>query len=171
MEGRPVEHSAVTMSQVMMPEHANPYGNVHGGEIMKLMDTAAGVAALRHAHANVVTARVEGVNFYSPIRVGDFVIVSARLTFVSRSSMEVRVEVVAEDIRKETRRHALTAYFVMVALDDRGKSTEVPPLITSSDKEKELFEQGRVRYESCKAELEDESGSLHLCRERPDLPG
>lgn len=154
------------MSQVMMPEHANPYGIVHGGETMKLMDTAAGVAALRHCHANVVTARVDGINFYSPIRVGNYVIVDARLTFVSRSSMEVRVEVFAEEIRLETRRHALTAYFVMVALDDLGKPAEVPPLLLTSDKEKELWEQGRKRYQACRGEVED-GDSLKLCREEP----
>ncbi|MBI2957462.1 MAG: acyl-CoA thioesterase [Chloroflexi bacterium] len=166
MEGRTVEHSAVTMSQVMMPDQANPYGNVHGGETMKLMDTAAGVAAVRHSHANVVTARVDGVNFYSPIRVGNFVTASARLTFVSRSSMEVRVEVAAEDMRREEKKHALTAYFVMVALDDQGRPAEIPPLLLSSDREKELFEQGRQRYQSCRGEIES-GGSFKVCREEP----
>ncbi|MDO8472867.1 MAG: acyl-CoA thioesterase [Dehalococcoidia bacterium] len=165
MEGRTVEHSAITLVQVMMPDQANPSGNVHGGETMKLMDTAAGVAAVRHSHANVVTARVEGINFYSPIRVGNLVQVEARLTFVSRSTMEVRINVVAEDMRREITRHALTAYFVMVALDDQGKPTEVPPLILVSDKEREMFDEGRQRHQTCKGELEDGRGSLNVCRE------
>lgn len=165
MEGRTVEHSAIMLAEVMMPGHANPSGNVHGGETMKLMDTAAGVAAVRHSHANVVTARVEGVNFFSPIRVGNLVEVEARLTFVSRSTMEVRVSVVAEDMKREVKRHALTAYFVMVALDDQGKPAEVPPLILVSDKEREMFDQGRQRYQTCKGDMEDGSGSLNVCRE------
>ena len=169
MEGRTVEHSAVTMSAVMMPHQANPYGNVHGGETMKLMDTAAGVAALRHSHANVVTARGGGVNFYSPIKVGNFVVIDARLTFVSRSTMEVRVEVFAEEVRQEPKHHALTAYFVMVALDDEGKPTEVPPLILSSSKEKELWEQGKLRYQACKGEISDGEDTFKICREGPRL--
>lgn len=167
MEGRTVEHSKVTMSQVMMPHQANPAGNIHGGEIMKLMDTAAGVTALRHSHANVVLARVEGINFYRPIKVGNFVIIAAYLTFVSRSTMEVRVEVVTEDIRREKKWHALTAYFIMVALDNEGKPTEAPPLILSSKKEQELWEKGQKRYQACKGELEDEDGGLKICREEP----
>lgn len=115
-EGRTVEHSAVTMSQLILPQQANAYyqvgrvGYAHGGEIMKLMDTAAGVVALRHAHNMVVTARVEDLNFYRPIKVGDFVTVNAFLTFAGRSSMVVRVEVESEDIISERTTHALTAY-------------------------------------------------------------
>lgn len=167
MEGRTVEHSKVIMSQVMMPYQANPTGDVHGGDVFKMMDTAAGVAALRHSHANVVTARVEGVNFYSRIRVGNFVIVTAYLAFVSRSTMEVRVEVVTEDIKREKKWHALTASFVMVALDDQGKPTEVPPLLLSSDEERELWEKGQRRYQVCKGELVDKAGEYNICREEP----
>jgi len=166
MESRTVEHSAVTMSQVMMPQQANPVGNVHGGEVFKLMDTAAGVAALRHSHANVVTARVDGINFYSPVKVGNFLVVNAYLTFVSHSSMEVRVDVTTEDIKRERKWHALTAYFVMVALDDSGKPTEVPPLTLSSPKEKEMWEKAEKRYHTCKGDLiEEEAGEYHVCRE------
>jgi acyl-CoA hydrolase len=151
----------------MMPHQANPTGNVHGGEVIKLMDTAAGVAALRHSHASVVTARVEGINFYHPIKVGNFVIVTAYLTFVSRSTMEVRVDVVTEDIKREKKWHALTAYFIMVALDDQGKPTEVPPLILSSRKERELWEKGQRRYQTCKGELMEGEGEYKVCREEP----
>ncbi len=165
MEGRTVEHSATVMSEVIMPHQANPYGFAHGGETMKLMDTAAGVAAARHCHSNVVTARVEGINFYSPVKVGNLVNVSAKLTFASRSTMEVKVEVTAEDLRQEKTRHALTAYFVMVALNDEGRPTEVPPLIITSDVEKGLWEQGRQRYQMCKADIEDGNGALNICRE------
>jgi acyl-CoA hydrolase len=133
---------------------------------MKLMDTAAGVAALRHSHANVVTARVEGINFYNPIKMGNFVTVSAYLTFVSRSTMEVRVDVVTEDIKREREWHALTASFIVVALDEQGKPTEVPALILSSEKEKELWEIGQKRYSICKGEvMADEE--YRVCREKP----
>lgn len=150
-EGRMVTHSQVIMSQVMLPHHAGPGGkSVHGGEIMKLMDTAAGVAALRHAHTNVATARVEEVNFCHPVKVGNYAVATARLTFVSRSSMEVEVIVETEDLKTEKKWLALTAYFVVVSLNDEGTAVEVPPLILSTEEEKERWEQGRQRYETYK---------------------
>ncbi len=152
-EGKTVQHSAVTMSELILPYQANQLGNAHGGEIMKLMDTAAGVAALRHAHTAVVTARVDGINFFYPIKVGALVTVNAFLTFVGHSSMEVEVEVITEDIIAEKTTHALTAHFILVALNELGKPTKVPPLIVSSEKEKELWEKGRQRYEMRKREL------------------
>lgn len=169
-EGRTVQHSAVTMSQLILPHQANQLGNAHGGEIMKLMDTAAGVAALRHAHTAVVTARVDGINFYYPIRVGDLVTVNAFLTFVGHSSMEVQVEVITEDIIAEKTTHALTAYFIMVALNEQGGPTKVPPLIVSSEKEKELWERGRRRYEMCRSELMAGDDNYRVCREEPAAP-
>jgi len=169
MEGRTVDHSAVTMSQLILPHQAGRAGYAHGGEILKVMDTAAGVVAVRHAHTEVVTARVEGVNFYCPIKVTNLVIIDAFLTFVGRSTMEVRVEVTREDIIKEEKTQALTAYFIMVALDDRGKPTEVPPLILSSGEEKERWEQGKRRYERCKRELMAGDDDYRACREESAL--
>ena len=164
-EGRTVKHSALTMSMVILPHQAARLGYAHGGEIMKLMDTAAGVVAVRHAHTTAVTARVEGINFYTPIKVGNLVTVNAFLTFVGRSTMEVRVEVITEDIIREKKWHALTAYFMMVALDDQGKPTKVPPLIISSEKEKELWERGQRRYQICKGELMAGDDDYKVCRE------
>lgn len=165
MEGRSVSHSAVVMSHAMMPHQANPFGAVHGGEIMKLMDEAAGIVAVKHCHVNVVTARVDGINFFRPIMVGHIVIINAFLTFVSRSTMDVRVEVVDEDIFKEERHHALTAHFIMVAVDNTGKPTEVPPLIISSDAEKRLWDLGKTRYNSCRGDLMTEDDEYRVCRE------
>ena len=91
-KGRTVGHSAVEMAQLMLPHQTNPAGFVHGGELMKLMDNAAGVVAARHSRANPVTAMVQDINFYSPVRVGDLVLIHAKITFTSRSSMEVRIE-------------------------------------------------------------------------------
>jgi acyl-CoA hydrolase len=171
-EGRTVSHSAVTMSAVILPHQAGPHqpgrvGYCHGGEMMKLMDTAAGVVAVRHAHTTVVTARVEDLNFYRPIRVGNYITVNAFLTFVGHSTMEVRVEVTIEDIIKEKTWHALTAYFMMVALDEEGKPTRVPRLVISSEKERELWEKGRRRYQICKGELMAGDDDYRTCREEP----
>jgi acyl-CoA hydrolase len=158
-EGRTVDHSKVVMSQVIMPVHTGPGGvYAHGGEIIKLMDTAAGLAALRHAHHPVVTLRVEGINFHHPIRVGNYVTVRAKLTFASRSSMEIQVEVFTEDVRKEKEWKALTAYFVFVALDPNGQPQRVPPLIVTSDEEQRLFESGESRHTTCR--IDDQTRTL-----------
>ena len=150
-EGRTVGHSAVEMAQVMLPNQANPAGFVHGGELMKLMDNAAGVVAARHCRTNIVTGRVEDIVFHSPVRVGSLVIVRGRLTFTSRSSMEVQVRVETEDLRNGDRVEALTAYFVMVALDTEGRPTGVPSLILATEEEEKLFNEGQERYQARKA--------------------
>lgn len=145
---RTVGHSSVTMAQLMLPHQANPAGYVHGGEVMKIMDNAAGVVAARHAHTNVVTARVDDINFLNPVRVGDLVLVHARLTFVGHSSMEIRIEVETEHLGSEERRQALSAHFIYVALNQRGRPTKVPPLLITTEEGERLFEEGRERYEA-----------------------
>lgn len=148
--GRTVGHSTVEMAQVTLPDQANPAGFVHGGELMKLMDNAAGVAAVRHCHGNVVTAMVEDISFHNPVRVGELVIIHAKLTFTSRSSMVVRVEVETEDIYTEKRLHALTANFVMVALNAQEKPADVPRLIISTEEEEKLYNEALARYKARK---------------------
>jgi acyl-CoA hydrolase len=150
-KGRTVQYSATDMAQLMLPHQANPAGFVHGGEMMKLMDNAAGVVAARHCRANPVTAMVEDIEFLSPIRITDLVIVHGKLTFVSRASMEIQIAVDVEDLLTGKMRQALTAYFVMVAIDTTGKALEVPPLIVSTEEEEQLFNEGQARYEARKA--------------------
>ncbi len=152
-EEKTVSHSAITMAELMLPHQANPSGYVHGGEIMKLMDNAAGVVALRHTRMNVVTARVEDINFINPVKVGDLVLVHAFLSFVGHSSMEVRVKVETEDPTSGRRQQALTAYFIYVALDKMGKPARVPALIITTEEGEILFEEGRKRYETRKKQM------------------
>jgi acyl-CoA hydrolase len=159
LEGKTVEQSKVIISQVFMPEHTGPGGVfVHGGEIIKLMDTAAGLAALRHSRSQVVTLRVEGINFYHAIRVGNYVTVQAKLTFASSSAMEIQVKVIAEDVLREKSWEALTAYFIFVALDENGKTKKIPPLLISTDEEQKLFDEGESRYTTCR--IDDQSRTL-----------
>ncbi len=145
---RTVGHSSVTLLELMLPHQGNPAGNVHGGEIMKMMDTAAGVVAARHAHSNVVTAKVQELNFLRPVHIGELVFTHAELTFVSRTSMEVLVEVETENLATEQRHKALTASFIYVSLDRNGKPLKVPPLLITTEEGQRLFEEGRKRYES-----------------------
>jgi len=155
MEGKTVAYSRTVMSRVMLPSEANPAGNVHGGEIMKFMDTTAYVAARKHCRTNVVTARVDELEFHSPILVGQLVTCRAELVFVGRTSMEVAVKVEVEDLEcDKPPRTALTAFFTMVSLDENGKPHPVPPLILESEREKELFRERQKRYEDYKAKRE-----------------
>lgn len=149
MKSKTVRESAVTMSMVMLPHQANVAGNVHGGEIMKLMDNAAYVAAHKHARSNVVTARVDELIFHQPIYVGNLVTCHAHLTFVGKSSMEVAVVVEVEDLyREDSKKCALTAYFSMVALNAGGHPSSVPPLELATEQEKTIFEEANQRYEA-----------------------
>jgi acyl-CoA hydrolase len=112
---------------------------------MKLVDQAGGLAAMRHAQSRVVTVAIDQMTFYEPIRVGDFVTLNATLTYVGRTSMEVRVEVIAEDPIVGTKTHTNTAYLVYVALDNEGRPKSVPRLIAETDLEKKRMEDGKSR--------------------------
>ena len=148
---RTVDYSAVALSEVIMPLHAGPGGiYAHGGEIIKLMDTAAGLAALKHSQSAVVTLRVEGINFLHAIRVGNYVKVEAKLTYASRSTMEIQVRVTAEDVKSAKEWEALMAYFVFVALDPDGAPKEVPPLIVRTESEQQRFQAGEERHNTCR---------------------
>ncbi len=133
--GKKSRDSAVVMSQVMTPPDANPAGNVHGGAIMKLIDTAAGVTAMRHSQTNVVTASVDRLGFHSPVFIGDLVWLKASVNLVGRTSMEVGVRVEAENLRTRQIRHTASAYLTLVALDDSGQPTPVPPVILETEDE------------------------------------
>jgi acyl-CoA hydrolase len=140
------------MGSLMQPEHANIAGNVHGGEIMKMMDNASGIAAMRHCRASVVTARVDSLEFHLPIHIGNYVKCICQVTFVGNSSIEVLATVTVEDLRFDVPpKVALTGYFTFVALDKNGKTVAVPPLKLMNEEEERLFEQGKQRYLARKA--------------------
>jgi acyl-CoA hydrolase len=116
------------LSQIMEPSQANAMGNVHGGEIMKLMDSSAAAVCIRYAKANCVTARVDEIDFHLPIMVGDLVTCTASLVYTGHSSLEVYVTVDTEDMKSgEGPRHALSAFFTMVCLGRDGKPKPVRP--------------------------------------------
>jgi len=142
---KPVSASRVTLSQLMHPEHANLLGNVHGGWIMKLVDEAAALACMRHAQKKVVTVAIDSMTFRRPIRLGDLIILNAEVSYAGRTSMEAEVHVVAENPITGKRTHTNTAYLVYVALDDRGRPTQVPPLQAETEEEKQRMEQAAER--------------------------
>lgn len=116
------------VSQVMMPQHANHYGNVHGGTILKLVDDAAFVAATKHARKNVVLASLDHISFDHPIRIGDILTIKARLIRIGRSSMDIEVHIETERLKEGMRLHVGSAYLTMVAVDGKGKPAQVPKL-------------------------------------------
>lgn len=142
---KPVAASRVTLSQLMQPEHANLRGDVHGGWIMKLVDEAGALAAMRHAQARVVTVAIDQMRFHEPIRIGDLVMLHAEVTYVGRTSLESRVQVIAENPVTGERSHTNTAYLVYVALDEAGQPFPVPPLRAETDVERRRMEAGKER--------------------------
>jgi uncharacterized protein (TIGR00369 family) len=129
----------------MLPADANPSGDVHGGTLMKLADTAGGIAAVRHAKRRVVTAIADSMTFEHPVKVGDLVLIDAQVTWVGRTSLEVEVSIFAEKVRTGERRRTSLAYFVFVALGDDGRPHELPPLELLTDIDRERFARAEER--------------------------
>jgi uncharacterized protein (TIGR00369 family) len=140
-----VSASRISIAQLMQPEHANILGNVHGGWIMKLVDEAGALACMRHSQRRVVTVAIDSMVFRHPIRLGDLVLLTAQVTNVGRTSMEVEVQVEAENPTSGARARTNTAYLVYVALDDAGHAAEVPPLIAETDDDKRKQAEARRR--------------------------
>ena len=135
------------MARAMLPSDANPWGNVHGGEIMKLIDSCAGAAAQRHARSRVVTARIDELSFVAPVVVGDLVTARASVNEVGRTSMEVGVRVEAENTLTGKVVHVASAYLVFVAIDDHGKPIPIPPLVAETDEDRRRMRQAKARRE------------------------
>lgn len=136
MKEKTVDESKLMIVQQMVQTDANLAGNVHGGVIMKLIDSTAGLVAARHALSNVVTASIDRLDFHNPVFVGELLVVNAAINYTGTSSMEVGVRVEAENVMTGERRHTASAYLTFVALDKDGKPTQIPPLALTSEEEK-----------------------------------
>ncbi|MGN6350667.1 MAG: acyl-CoA thioesterase [Candidatus Nitrosocosmicus sp.] len=146
--GKTVKESEAETTIVMLPSDANPLGNVFGGIILKHVDLIAGLVAKRHAgHANIVTASLDSMTFSKPVFIGNALILKARLNYVKRSSMEVEVNIEAEDLNSSQKSLTGTAYVTLVALNEKGKSVEVPKLILQNDEEEKRFLAGESRMQ------------------------
>jgi len=151
---KPMRASRITIAQLMQPEHANNLGNVHGGWIMKLVDEAGALACMRHSQHRVVTVAMDQMTFRQPIRIGDLVILNAEVTYTGRTSIEVEVQVVAENPITGEQTHTNTAYLVYVALGEDGKPVPVPPLRADNPAEKARMQAARERQERRLAQKE-----------------
>jgi len=143
--GKYVSQSATEMVQVVLPNDTNFFGNVLGGRVMHWIDLVGAMVAVRHSRKPVVTASMERLDFHSPIKLGDLVILKAHLTFVGITSMEVQVEIYSEKPLTGSRRHTTSAYLTYVSLNEQGKPTSAPPLILRTEKEKFRYQDGKRR--------------------------
>ncbi|MFN3851037.1 MAG: acyl-CoA thioesterase [Spirosomataceae bacterium] len=132
--------SLTTMTEMVFPNDTNTLGNLMGGNLMRLMDIVGAICAQKHSNRIVVTASVDNVSFKEPIPLGSVVTLQAKVTRAFTSSMEVAVEVWAENIPAQKKIHTNKAFLTFVAVDQSGVPIEIPPVIAETDEEKEMYE-------------------------------
>ena len=137
----------LSMTVLMTPDMANFSGNVHGGAVLKLLDQVAYACASRYAGRYVVTMSVDQVTFRQPIHVGELVTFLSSVNFTGSTSMEIGIKVITENIQNKVVRHANSCFFTMVAVDEHGKASKVPPLVPGTPDEQRRHEAARVRRE------------------------
>jgi len=141
---KPTSESETVLTELMIPSYANFGGKVHGGILLSLMDKVAYVTAAKHCSGYVVTVSVEGVEFLSPIEVGDLVSLKARVNYVGKTSMIVGIRVEALNPKTGVVRHTNSCYFTMVAKDEQGNPTEVPGLLITDEESLRRFAEGKA---------------------------
>jgi acyl-CoA hydrolase len=154
VDPQPPSNSQALLVRWMGITDANTGGFVHGGTVMKLCDEAAGIAAIKHSGCRAVTAAMDRMTFLHPVFVGELLTCSASVNAAWRTSMEVGVRVEAEDPRSGAKRHTSTAYLTMVALDDEGQPTQIPPLEPETETERRRMREAELRRRNRLAERE-----------------
>jgi len=144
-EGKTVADSRVEMIEVVLPNDANPLGNILGGKVMHLIDIAGAIAAHRHCHSLVVTVAVDSLDFMYPIRIGQLIVLRARVTRAFQTSVETEVRVFLEDYLTGERRQTSSAFVTYVALDAAGRPKKVPPVIPRTQEEKLRYREALER--------------------------
>jgi acyl-CoA hydrolase len=138
--------SATEMVEVVLPNDANPMGFMLGGNVMRLIDLAGAIAAIRHARSPMVTAAVDGLQFLNPIRVGDLVVLKARVTATFRTSLEVEVIVYSEGALTGKRQMTSRAHLTFVTLQQDGARATVPPLVVETDEQRTAAAAAHARH-------------------------
>ena len=147
MEGKPVRESLSEYSSLALPNDANGLGNVLGGTVMHLVDLCGAMAAMRHARMPVVTASVDSLHFLHPVRIGQLIMLRSSVNRVFRTSMEVGVYVLTENLLTGQRLHTCSAYLTFVALGSERKATVIPPVIPETEEEKRRYREAGERRE------------------------
>ena len=151
---RTVKESQSEMAEVVLPNDANPLGNLLGGRLMHLIDIAGAMAAHRHARSYVVTASMDHIDFLSPVHIGDLLILRSSVNRAFRTSMEIGVKCWVENYIAGTSRHVASAYLTFVAVDKQGHHQPVPQVIPETEEEKQRYEGAGRRREIRKEEQE-----------------
>jgi acyl-CoA hydrolase len=154
MMPRPVRDSQSEMTEIVLPNDANPLAALLGGRIMHWIDMAGALAAHRHSRQYVVTAAIDHLDFLVPVRVGDLVVLRSSVNRVFRTSMEVGVKVWVENYHEDSSHHVSSAYLTFVAVDRGGKHLVVPAVIPETDEQKRRYEDAGRRHEIRRVELE-----------------
>jgi acyl-CoA hydrolase len=154
LESRSVRDSQSEMAEIVLPNDANPLSALLGGRLMHWIDLAGAMAAHRHARAYVVTASVDHIDFFVPVRVGDLVILRSSVNRVFHSSMEVGVKVFVENYIADTAKHVASAYLTFVAIDGSGKHLRVAPVVPETDEQRRRYDDAGRRREIRRSELE-----------------
>ncbi|WP_409305140.1 acyl-CoA thioesterase [Peribacillus sp. SCS-155] len=147
--------SLVIKTSIVLPPDTNNHGTMFGGKLMAYIDDVAAISAMRHSRKMVVTASTDSVDFLHPIYKGNSVCLEAFVTYTGRSSMEIMVKVIAEDLLTGVRNICAISFLTFVAIDENGKPTPVPRLIPRTETEKNLFETGKARAEARKKRRKD----------------
>jgi acyl-CoA hydrolase len=138
--------SATEMVEVVLPNDANPMGFMLGGNVMRLIDLAGAIAAIRHSRSPMVTAAVDGLEFVSPVRVGDLIVLKSRVTATFTTSLEVEVIVYSEGALSGDRRITSRAHLTFVTLERDGARAKVPPLLVETEEDRMVEEAARARH-------------------------
>src|SRR6476661_2110921 len=139
MKSKFSKESAVIMTEIVLPNDTNTFGNLMGGRLMYWMEIAAALSALKHCNAPVVTASVDNISFESPIKLGNVVHIEARMSRAFNTSMEVHLKVWGEDLQDQYKYKSNEAYYTFVALDPNRKPRTVPPVIPETDEDRRLY--------------------------------
>jgi len=156
-----VQEKSLFMTFLMTPDMANFSGHVHGGAILKILDQVAYACAARYCKSYVVTASLDQVIFREPMQVGELATFKANVNYVGKSSMEIGIKVIAENLTTKESRHVISCYFTMVAKNSDGQLCDVPPLKIETELDRRLFEAGKMRREM-RAEIIERNRKLHV---------
>ena len=153
-EARRVVESQAERSEIIFPADTNALGNLFGGRLMQFIDLVGAVAAVRHARAITVTASMDHLDFVAPVHVGDLLILKASVNRACRTSMEVGVKAMVEDVRGQTLRHVSSAYLTYVAVDREGNRLPVPAVMPETEHQRRRFEDALRRREMRGVEIQ-----------------
>jgi acyl-CoA hydrolase len=173
VQGKTVAESECTLHHLPMPDEVNLIGTVHGGNLLKLIDTVAGLAAYRHAGGTVTTASLERMDFLTPVSPGELIVLKSSLNMVGKSSIDVGVRVEVQNIMTGETRHAATAYLTYVHISEQGKPLPVPPLVLETEDERRRHARAveRRRMREIASSQQDATPSGHRVNRPRSFPG